>query len=93
MGKDWQDVIIPHTWNANDMMPGKNGKKAYLGTAWYRKHFNLEQTNPDELKQFIEDFNANNFEKQRLSVGFLTFDDTTQSGIMFVNSFKNPLIL
>ena len=51
--ENWQDVIIPHTWNANDMMPGMNGKKAYLGTAWYRKHFNLEQTNNNE-RYFLE---------------------------------------
>lgn len=50
--------------------------------------FSLEITNPDELKKLIEQFNIENFEKQRLSVGFLNFDEKTSSGILFVNSFK-----
>lgn len=50
--------------------------------------FDLSLTDPEQLKLFIEAFNAENFERQRLSVGFLNFDEKTQSGIMFVNSFK-----
>jgi len=50
--------------------------------------FSLELTDPEELKVFIESFNSENFDRQRLSVGFMNFDNEAQSGIMFVNSFK-----
>lgn len=48
----------------------------------------LDQEDKDELKTFIETFNAEKFARQRLSVGFLNFDESTNSGILFVNSFK-----
>ncbi len=50
--------------------------------------FNLDLNDTDNLKSFIENFNESNFEKQRLSVGYLQFDETNNTGILFVNSFK-----
>lgn len=50
--------------------------------------FNLELNDTDELKDFIETFNEENFEKQRLSVGFLNFEDGNATGFLFINSFK-----
>ena len=50
--------------------------------------FNLKINDPEKLKGFLESFNEANFEKQRLSVGFLNFDDEKQSAILFINSFK-----
>ena len=36
---EWEEVIVPHTWNADDMFPGKSPEEAYIGPAWYRKRF------------------------------------------------------
>jgi len=33
----WQPVVLPHTWNAEDALPGD---KMYQGPGWYRKEFN-----------------------------------------------------
>lgn len=35
----WEGVIIPHTWNADDMAPDMPTEDAYIGPAWYRKRF------------------------------------------------------
>jgi len=35
----WESVIVPHTWNADDMRPGAPMEQAYRGPAWYRKRF------------------------------------------------------
>lgn len=40
---DWQPVVVPHTWNADDMYPGRSMAEAYVGPAWYRKHFILRR--------------------------------------------------
>ena len=32
--KKWEDVSVPHTWNAID---GANGFDYYQGACWYRK--------------------------------------------------------
>lgn len=50
--------------------------------------FDLNQGDSEQLKTKIEELNASKFAKQRLSVGFLNFDNNTNSGIIFVNSFK-----
>lgn len=38
----WRPVHLPHTWNARDMAPGRPAEDAYIGPAWYRKHFELK---------------------------------------------------
>ena len=50
--------------------------------------FDLNQGDTEKIKSLIEELNASKFAKQRLSVGFLNFDKNTNSGIIFVNSFK-----
>lgn len=40
---DWTSITVPHTWNADDMYPGRPMAEAYVGPAWYRKHFRLER--------------------------------------------------
>ena len=43
---DWQEVSIPHTWNADDMQ--KQASAFYEGVGYYRKKFTvpiLHQTN------------------------------------------------
>lgn len=40
---DWQPVVVPHTWNADDMYHGRPMAEAYVGPAWYRKHFTLRR--------------------------------------------------
>ncbi|MFW6303578.1 MAG: sugar-binding domain-containing protein, partial [Candidatus Sumerlaeota bacterium] len=39
----WQSVTIPHCWNIEDMSPGQPRQEAYVGPAWYRKHFALSK--------------------------------------------------
>lgn len=53
--ENWEQVNIPHTWNAVD---GANGFDFYKGACWYRKEFSI---NPLEggNKLFIE-FNGSN---------------------------------
>ena len=38
----WEEIIIPHTWNALDGQDG--GNDYYQGIAWYKKSFNIEET-------------------------------------------------
>ncbi len=40
---DWQVVVVPHTWNADDMYPGRPMAEAYVGPAWYRKRFTVRR--------------------------------------------------
>jgi len=49
--------------------------------------FNIELNDPDAIKTYVENFNEENF-TQPLSVGFLSFDEETKTGMLFVNSFK-----
>ena len=51
----WEDVTIPHTWNAID---GANGNEYFRGIGWYMKEFDISQ---DECGQqfFIEFQGAN----------------------------------
>lgn len=44
----WEKVILPHTWNADDMAPGQPEDKTYIGPAWYRKHFKTPALKEDE---------------------------------------------
>ncbi len=39
----WETIILPHTWNADDMVPGLPYDEAYIGPAWYRKRFTLRR--------------------------------------------------
>ena len=50
--------------------------------------FTISSNDAEQIKTFIESFNQKNFEKQRLSVGYLQFDEKNETGIFFVNSFK-----
>ena len=53
--QDWENVSVPHTWNAID---GANGFDFYKGACWYRKEF-LVDTLASGNKVFIE-FNGSN---------------------------------
>jgi beta-galactosidase len=46
----WEEVHVPHTWNAID---GANGFDFYKGACWYRKEFTVGQLDKDN-KVFIE---------------------------------------
>lgn len=50
--------------------------------------FNTGIVNTDSLQAKIEAFNNEQFELQRLSTGFLYLDESTNTGIVFINSFK-----
>ncbi len=39
---DWSPIVLPHTWNADDMYPGWPAAEAYIGPAWYRRRFRVE---------------------------------------------------
>jgi len=39
-----ENVILPHTWNAEDMLPG--GTSPYVGPGWYRKAFVAPELEP-----------------------------------------------
>lgn len=53
--ENWQDVNVPHTWNAID---GANGFDFFKGACWYRKEFALEALDQGN-KVYIE-FNGSN---------------------------------
>ncbi|MGC6176857.1 glycoside hydrolase family 2 TIM barrel-domain containing protein [Lacrimispora sp. 38-1] len=53
--KSWEDINIPHTWNAID---GANGVDFYKGACWYRKEFKVNSLTLGS-KVFIE-FNGSN---------------------------------
>jgi len=38
----WEPVVLPHTWNAQDMAPDAAGEP-YVGPAWYRKRFTADR--------------------------------------------------
>ncbi|MGM0901867.1 MAG: glycoside hydrolase family 2 protein [Bacillota bacterium] len=52
---NWENVHVPHTWNAID---GANGFDFYKGACWYRKEFTVETKDQDN-KVFVE-FNGSN---------------------------------
>src|SRR4030042_4923730 len=39
----WQEVTVPHTWNAQDVLT--DGLRYYQGIGWYRAAFNLKRDN------------------------------------------------
>ncbi len=51
----WEDVQIPHCWNALDGHTG--GNNYYKGACWYRKKLNIEEV--ENKKVFIEFTGAN----------------------------------
>ncbi|PGV49302.1 glycoside hydrolase family 2 TIM barrel-domain containing protein [Bacillus sp. AFS037270] len=53
--ESWEEVNVPHTWNAID---GANGLNYYTGACWYRKEFVLDSV-AKRNKVFIE-FNGSN---------------------------------
>ncbi|MBN1417012.1 MAG: DUF4982 domain-containing protein [Bacteroidales bacterium] len=46
----WQDVVVPHTWNAQDVLT--DGPRYYQGVGWYRTAFNLTR-NEKSNRYFI----------------------------------------
>jgi hypothetical protein len=40
-GQGWEDVKVPHTWNAKDVLT--EGDHCYRGVGWYRSSFDLPQ--------------------------------------------------
>lgn len=46
---NWEQVYLPHTWNAMDMLPGKPKAKSYVGVAWYRKNFTVSKEKDQTL--------------------------------------------
>ena len=48
--ENWEDINVPHTWNAFD---GANGFDFYKGSCWYRKEFTIESLAKGK-KVFIE---------------------------------------
>ena len=50
MMRNWQDVNVPHTWNAID---GANGFDYYKGACWYRKEFTIDSLE-ERNRVFIE---------------------------------------
>lgn len=51
----WEDVNVPHTWNAID---GANGAEYHQGACWYRREFTIKAQESNN-KVFIE-FNGSN---------------------------------
>ncbi len=47
----WEEICLPHTWNAHDQSDEIPGY--FRGIGWYRKHFALEQAHPGQ-RVFIE---------------------------------------
>ena len=48
--ENWEDINLPHTWNAFD---GANGFDFFKGSCWYRKEFTIDCFT-DDKKVFIE---------------------------------------
>lgn len=46
---DWEDVSVPHTWNAID---GANGFNFYQGACWYRKEIAIPTVDQDNRVYF-----------------------------------------
>lgn len=56
---NWEDVSIPHCWNATDVFDTRNfndgyyvKERYYRGPAWYKKHFSIEKG--EKEKVFLE---------------------------------------
>ena len=61
-----QPVILPHTWNADDMGPGLENPS--IGSGWYRKEFTAELKRGQRL--LIEFEGVNNFHKVWINGGY-----------------------
>ncbi|MEH7415989.1 glycoside hydrolase family 2 TIM barrel-domain containing protein [Neobacillus drentensis] len=53
--ENWQEVQVPHTWNAID---GANGFDYYKGACWYRKEFVIDAI--EQGKRVYIEFNGSN---------------------------------
>ncbi len=51
---NWEKVILPHTWNDKDMVPGASNP--YIGVAWYKKSFETPLLYKD--KRILIEFEA-----------------------------------
>ena len=52
--KNWRQLNLPHDWGIEGAfsydLPGRTGKLPWVGTGWYRKHFNVAAS--DKGRQF-----------------------------------------
>ena len=51
---DWERVSLPHDWSIerplSETMPsGAGGGYAVCGIGWYRKHFNVDEIDPEAI--------------------------------------------
>jgi beta-galactosidase len=65
--KAMEPVILPHTWNADDMAPGL--KDPYIGSGWYRKSFAAPRLGPGQ-RLLIEFEGVNNCHKVWVNGGY-----------------------
>ncbi|MDZ7261774.1 MAG: beta galactosidase jelly roll domain-containing protein, partial [candidate division KSB1 bacterium] len=50
LGPEWQEITVPHTWNAKDVLT--DGDHYYQGIGWYRTHFRVWRDN-NKKRYFI----------------------------------------
>ncbi len=62
-----EPVILPHTWNEDDMAPGL--KDPYIGGGWYRKSFAAPSLKPGQ-RLLIEFEGVNNYHKVWVNGGY-----------------------
>ena len=65
--KAMESVILPHTWNTDDMAPGL--KDPYIGGGWCRKHFAAPNPKPSQ-RLLIEFEGVNNCHKVWVNDGY-----------------------
>ncbi len=65
--KAMEPVILPHTWNEDDMGPGL--KDPYVGGGWYRKHFDAPSLQPGQ-RLLLEFEGVNNCHKVWVNGGY-----------------------
>ena len=66
-GKPMDPVILPHTWNADDMGPGL--VDPYIGSAWYKKQFSAPELREGQ-RLLIEFEGVNNCHKVWINGGY-----------------------
>ena len=56
----WRNLDLPHDWaiegDFQQELPGETGKRPWMGTGWYRKHFSVSKD--DKGKQIYLDFDG-----------------------------------
>jgi beta-galactosidase len=53
---NWEEISIPHCWNATDVFDTRNindgyyvNERYYRGPAWYKKHFTIEESEKEKV--------------------------------------------